>query len=256
MIAANSNDIPYFQFPNLAGQPGVRHGIFTRRGGVSRRPFESLNIGLGVGDDPQNVRRNRRRVARCLSADRLIFTRQVHGTAVSKLEGDPPQDLPLTGDALITDRPGNYIAVQMADCQPVLLFDPTKQAVAAVHSGWRGNVENVIGHTVTALGEAYGCRPENILAGIGPSLGPCCGEFVNYRKELPERFWRYGDKANRFDFWAISRDQLTAAGLQKENIHVSRLCTRCRTDLFFSYRGEAVTGRFTAVIGLTRQTQH
>ena len=91
---------------------------------------------------------------------------------------------------------------------------------------------------------------ENILAGIGPSLGPCCGEFVNYRKELPEGFWKYGDDANRFDFWAVSRDQLTASGVREKNIHLSRLCTKCRTDLFFSYRGEGTTGRFMAVIGL------
>jgi YfiH family protein len=252
LISSNANGIPFFQFPNLSGFPGLRHGIFTRKGGVSRGAFDSLNVGQDVGDTLDNVKENRHRVARSMSTDHLIFSRQVHGTAVLKIANDHVPGRLLTGDALITDCSGHFIAVQVADCQPVLLFDPGKRVMAAVHSGWRGNVENVIGHTVTAMGTAYACRPENILAGIGPSLGPCCGEFVNYRKELPERFWRYGDETNRFDFWAISRDQLMAAGLREQNIHVSRLCTKCRTDLFFSYRGETVTGRFPAVIGLEK----
>jgi len=250
LLSTSDCGVQYFQFPNLSGLPGLRHGIFTRRGGVSHHPYESLNVGLGVGDIRDNVKENRRRVARCMSTDHLIFTRQVHGTGVVKIEDDHVPGVPLTGDALITDLPGNFIAIQVADCQPVLLFDPEKRAVAAVHSGWRGSVENVIGHTVAAMGEAFSSRPENILAGIGPSLGPCCGEFVNYRRELPEHFWKYGDDTNRFDFWAVSRDQLTDCGVRDENIHVGQMCTRCRTDLFFSYRGEGTTGRFMAVIGL------
>jgi len=185
-----------------------------------------------------------------MSTDRLIFARQVHGRAVLTIADDHVPGTPLTGDALISDRPGKFMAGQVSYCQPVRLFDPEKRAVAAVHSGWRGSVENVIGHTVTAMEESYGSRPGNILAGIGPSLCPCCAEFVNYREELPEQFWKYGDEANRFDFWAISRDQLTASGVRENNIHVSRFCTKCRTDLFFSYRGEGTTGRFVAVIGL------
>jgi YfiH family protein len=250
LTSTSANGIPFFQFPNLSGIQGLRHGIFTRKGGVSRGAFESLNVSLGVGDAPDNVNRNRLLVARCLSADHLIFARQVHGTAVLTIKNDYVPGSSPTGDALLTDHPGNFIAVQVADCQPVLLFDPEKRAVAAVHSGWRGSVKNVIGHTVTALGKTYGSRPENILAGVGPSLGPCCGEFVNYRKELPEQFWKYGNDANRFDFWAITRDQLTDCGVRGKNIHFSGCCTKCRTDLFFSYRGEGTTGRFMAVIGL------
>jgi YfiH family protein len=250
LTPAGTNGIPFLQFPNLSGFPELRHGIFTRKGGVSPPPYDSLNVGLGVGDAPGNVEENRRRVARCMSAPRLIFARQVHGTTVLAIDDNDKVETPLTGDALMTDRPGKFIAVQVADCQPVLLFDRAKRVTAAVHSGWRGSVENVIGHTVAAMKSAYGCRPEDILAGVGPSLGPCCGEFVNYRRELPEHFWRYKDDGNRFDFWAISRDQLTACGVEEKNIHLGRLCTRCRTDLFFSYRGETETGRFTAVIGL------
>lgn len=250
LISTTTNGIPCFQFPHFSGLPGLHHGIFTRKGGVSRAPFESLNVGLGVGDTPEHVKQNRRLVSRCLPATDLIFSKQVHGASVLKIDGDHAPGTPLVGDALMTDSPGKFLAVQIADCQPVLLFDPVRRVVAAVHSGWRGSVQNVIGRTINAMGGAFGCRPENILAGIGPSLGPCCGEFIHYRKELPEQFWKFKDNTDRFDFWAVSREQLTVGGVREENIHTGRLCTKCRTDLFFSYREETTTGRFTAVIGM------
>ena len=254
MISVTANGISYFQFPHFTGCSGLRHGVFTRKGGVSRPPYESLNIGLGVGDTPEDVKQNRHRVSRCMATGDLIFSRQVHGTTVLTIDGGHCPDIPLSGDAMMTDRPGKFLAVQVADCQPVLLFDPIRRVVAAVHSGWRGSAGNVINGTINAMRETFGCRSEEILAGIGPSLGPCCAEFIHYRQELPERFWKYRDDADRFDFWAISRDQLTAAGVHEKNIHNSRICTRCRTDLFFSYRREHVTGRFTAVIGMEEKT--
>jgi copper oxidase (laccase) domain-containing protein len=122
--------------------------------------------------------------------------------------------------------------------------------VAAIHSGWRGSVANIIGRTVAAMVETYGARPERMVAGIGPSLGPCCAEFIHYRQEMPEPLWRYKDDGCHFDFWRLSRDQLRAAGVADRRIETCGLCTRCRTDLFYSYRGEKTTGRFAAVIGL------
>jgi YfiH family protein len=249
LISDTTNGTPFFQFPHLSEIPGLRHGIFTRHGGVSPPPYESLNLGLGGNDLPENIAENQKQAARCLLAGALFFARQVHGTTVIEI-GDTLPSPPPDGDALITDRPGICIAVQVADCQPILLFDPKKRAAAAVHSGWRGSVENVIGHTIAAMASAYGTRPGDLLAGIGPSLGPCCGEFIHYRRELPERLWKYGDEDNRFDFWAVSRDQLTAGGVQTKNIRTAGICTKCRTDLFFSYRGEKETGRFAAAIKL------
>jgi copper oxidase (laccase) domain-containing protein len=89
-----------------------------------------------------------------------------------------------------------------------------------------------------------------MLAGIGPSLGPCCAEFINYREEIPQVYWRYKDADHNFDFWSLSREQLLHAGVPAKNIETSRICTRCRTDEFFSYRAAKTTGRFAAVIGL------
>jgi hypothetical protein len=132
----------------------------------------------------------------------------------------------------------------------VLLFDPIRGAVANIHSGWRGSIDNIIGETVKEMRLRFGCRPRDLMAGIGPSLGPCCAEFLNFRREIPAALWRYRINATHFDFWAMSRDQLLGAGLKEGHIEQSRLCTRCRTDLFFSYRAAKETGRFASVIGL------
>jgi len=119
-----------------------------------------------------------------------------------------------------------------------------------VHSGWRGSIQNIIGRTVEMMKQLFDCNPGLIQAGIGPSLGPCCAEFINYKDEIPKAHWSYKDSNDHFDFWSISRDQLLHAGVPAKNIELSRICTRCRTREFFSYRAEKNTGRFAAVIGL------
>ena len=151
---------------------------------------------------------------------------------------------------MVTDRTGQLLVIQVADCQPVFIFDAQRRVVANIHSGWRGSIQNVIGSTVEVMRREYDCRPEDMVAAIGPSLGPCCAEFIHYRTEIPRNFWCYKDTRDHFDFWAASKDQLVEAGLSSANIVLSGLCTRCRTDLFYSYRGEGETGRFAAVIGL------
>jgi hypothetical protein len=154
------------------------------------------------------------------------------------------------GDAMVTDRAGKLLVVQVADCQPVLLFDPERRVVANIHSGWRGSIANVAGRTLQVMRERFECSARDVLAGVGPSLGPCCAEFVNYRDEIPRELWGYRRDSVYFDFWAVTRDQLMAAGVPAEHIHTSGMCTKCHTDRFFSYRGERRTGRFPAVIGI------
>ncbi|MDY0223311.1 MAG: polyphenol oxidase family protein, partial [Desulfobacterium sp.] len=142
------------------------------------------------------------------------------------------------------------LVIQVADCQPVLLLDPVKKVVANIHSGWRGSIQNIIGRSVDAMVDNFGSDPQTILAGIGPSLGPCCSEFVNYTREIPEHLWIYKDEKEHFNFWRISADQLTERGLKPENITLAGICTRCAADTFFSYRDNNTTGRFAAVIKL------
>jgi len=258
VILKKKNGLSYLQFPHLAGFEGIWHGIFTREGGCSAAPYDSLNVSLGVGDLSKNVQRNRRRILNSSGAGELVFTNQLHGVKVLALKrGDRPdaaveKQPTLEGDALVTDIRGRALVIKAADCQAVMLYDPLQQVVANVHAGWRGSIHDIIAKTIEAMKETFGCRPENIHAGIGPSLGPCCGEFINFKKEIPEAFWKYRVGAVHFDFWAVSHDQLCAAGVRPENICRSNVCTRCSLDRFFSYRGEGRTGRFAAVITLMR----
>lgn len=236
------------RFRNLSRFPELRHGVFTRDGGASEGPFRGLNLANGVGDDPEAVSANRRAVAEAMGPGRLRMARQVHGTGLH-IAGDKIDDPPPEADALATDRPGQWLTILVADCQPVLLYAPERRVAAAIHSGWRGSVANIIGRTVHALETRFGADPAGLFAGIGPSLGPCCAEFVHYRREIPESLWKYKDDGCHFDFWRLSRDQLRKAGVPDRQIETAGLCTRCRTDRFFSYRGEKTTGRFAAVIG-------
>lgn len=250
MQPQQQNGIVYLAFHGLSAMTGVRHGIFTRHGGVSQGAFASLNVGLVDGEAPENVSENRRRVAATLGGLPLVGARQVHGRTVKVVTAEDVTAAPTAADALVTNLPGVLLMVQVADCQPVLLYDPVHRAVAAVHAGWRGSVANVVAAAVDTLRDRYGTRPRDLVAGIGPSLGPCCGEFVNYRREIPEELWPFRVGAHHFDFWAVTRAQLRAAGLATRRIETAGWCSRCRTDLFYSYRKEGTTGRFAAVIGL------
>lgn len=234
----------------MAQAGGLFQGIFTRRGGVSPVPFDSLNVGYSVGDDRRHVDRNRARIQAAAGLERLFFLHQVHDCKVVVLGNDPAGYGRPEADAVVTDRPDIGLTIQTADCQAVLIFDPRRRVIANVHSGWRGSIQNVVGATIEAMKETFGCHPAHILAGIGPSLGPCCAEFVNYRKEIPEACWAYKSSDTHFDFWAMSRDQLMAAGVPAGGIESAGMCTRCAADRFFSYRAGRKTGRFAAVIAL------
>ena len=258
MRLTTQNGIPFYQFDNLAAYSGVDHRIFTRNSGYSRPPFASLNVGSGIGDSPKHVSDNRAIVSGVMPAGRLVFARQVHGCEIAVLSHDNERkglaaaDLTFAGDALVTDITGRHLVIQVADCQAVFLYEPARRVIANVHSGWRGSIQNIIGRTIGVMEQYFGCRSDRIRAGIGPSLGPCCAEFINYRKEIPSEFWPYKNQNKYFDFWSLSRDQLTAAGVNEVNIESSGICTRCHKDDFFSYRADRTTGRFAAVIGLTK----
>lgn len=251
MILTKANGVFFYRFPNLAPFPNLRHAIFTRKGGFSKGSFDSLNVSLSVGDDPENVKQNRKIISICMDNDELVFTKQVHDKNVIVIsEKSASNSQPLVGDALITDLYSKLLVIQTADCQAVLLYDSVKHVVANIHSGWRGSINNIIGATIDAMEENFNCNPSDIIAGISPSLGPCCAEFINYKEEIPEKFWKYKDLGSNFDFWAISADQLSDAGVMPENIYSCRICTKCNKDLYYSYRGEKTTGRMAMVIGL------
>ena len=253
MILTESNGVPVFRFPHLEIYPEIRHGIFTRKGGFSKGPFESLNISLNVGDDEVDVKLNKVLIAQCMDEENVVCAEQRHGTEVlifSKIRKDATAKAPFKGDAMVTDIKNKILAIQVADCQAILIYDPLKRVIANIHSGWRGGIYNIIGRTVEAMKNCFGSSPSDIIAGISPSLGPCCAEFVNYKHEIPEKLWRYKTGADYFDFWRMSCDQLYETGVLRKNICLSNICTRCNTDFFYSFRKNRTTGRFATCIGL------
>jgi purine-nucleoside/S-methyl-5'-thioadenosine phosphorylase / adenosine deaminase len=279
MIVNGENSVIFLEFPKLASFSGILHGIFTRKNGKSKGPYKSLNVGFGVGDDHRTVLENRKIISRCINAEDLVFLNQVHGRRIvvfgkenhsnQVVDADDclkkeysenfdhwannpgfDSERRLEADAMITNISQKFLVIQTADCQSVLIYDPIQHVVANVHAGWRGSIDDIIGHTVTAMETSFGCRAQNMIAGIGPSLGPCCAEFINYKKEIPEAFWKYKDNADHFDFWSVSRDQLCSKGVLPENVDASRICTKCDPNRFFSFRGEGTTGRCANLIGL------
>jgi YfiH family protein len=239
-------EVPYFQFPRLSQFPELVHGVFTRRGGVSPPPFDTLNTSFSTGDQEKGVRANLKIIARALGAERLAFMNQVHGTDICVLRS-PLSEEPVRADAIITDLRGVAIMVKQADCQAVILYDPVKEILANAHCGWRGNVHDFLAAVLDRMEVEFGTQPSDVQAAIGPSLGPCCAEFVTHAQLFPQPFGRFMVRKNYFDLWELSRWQLASAGLRKEHIETCGICTRCRTDLFFSYRAEKVTGRFATV---------
>ncbi len=286
-ISFNRDGIQILQVPALKSLPWLIHGFSTRPGGVSDLHGEKvLNLGLAEWDTRENVLENRRRFQSVLGADHLelIALKQFHSDVVQVFTASPAEPcrgLPArAGDASATNCPGLLLGVQTADCVPLLLVDPKKRAVAAVHAGWRGTLRRIAIKTVGKMQMQFGTRPADLLAAIGPAIGGCCYEVgaevaAEFKSQFPKASdWfdelRTGDEPNPLqwlnrmppghqpppkhvllDLRKANRAQLLQAGLRAQNIFVSDLCTACRRDLLFSYRKEgAMTGRLLSVIGM------
>jgi len=238
-------------FRNLSEVAGVVHGVSTRAGGVSSGRCASLNVSHTVGDASENVEENLSRLAAALDTerDRLFSPYQVHGREVTVVDADtPPRP---RCDVLITDSADRTLLLRYADCTPVLLADARLGVVGAVHAGWRGSVVRAASAAVEAMSDVFGSRPGDIVAGIGPAIGPCCyqvgADVVEAFADRPELF------ANgKLDLWAANRLALIEAGVPAAQIEVAGICTQCEADRFFSHRanGGQPAGRFAAVIRL------
>jgi YfiH family protein len=234
---------------------GFPHGFTTRGGGLSAPPWDALNLGDLVGDDPAAVAGNWRRLE---AATGLAFARvrQVHGARVVEAAG--PSAPVEEADAVVSARPGVAACVAVADCVPVLLADPSTGAVAAVHAGWRGTVALAAAAAVEALTAAGGARPSELLAAIGPSIGPCCYEVSEdlarqFEVAFGEGVVRRQGQGPRLDLWEANARALGAAGLLPERIERLGRCTACERDLFFSHRRDGgATGRQVAWIAPRR----
>lgn len=257
MIERASRGVVYFTFPAFDAERGLVHAISSRLGGVSEQPYATLNLSLSVGDDPQRVRTNRRRFADAVgvSDEQVVPSRQVHGISVWQVtdSGEPPCE----ADVLVTNVPNLFLSQRFADCVPIFLWDPDHHAAAAAHAGWRGTAAGVAGVAVEALQQRYGSQPSRLLAGIGPSIGPCCYEVgpevaVQFAKQ-PDCVRAGRDNTVMLDLWELNRRALVASHVPDEWIEVARQCTRCLHATFFSHRADGYpSGRFGTLIGVAR----
>lgn len=282
------NGVEWVSSPTLRNLPWLWHGFATRRGGVSAAyttegaPGE-LNLGFTQSDDRANVIRNRELLAEAITGDPavpIVTLRQIHSN-VLQVTGTAT-DQPCKGDGLMTDKPGVLIGVQTADCVPVLVADKWTHAVAAFHAGWRGTVKRIVENGIGRMRLEFGSRPQDLVAAIGPSIGPCCfeiGEEVlsefesqfTYARELfhevhdtdavrmkfPMLFMTQRAPGHsklgpslHLNLFEANRRQLVDAGLKAKNIQIVGGCTRCQQELFFSHRGsQGHCGRMLSVIG-------
>jgi YfiH family protein len=255
-----SNQIRYFTFNLLEGGQ-ITHAIFTRHGGVSRSPWRSLNVGGTVGDEPDRVRENRQRSFEALNLNpsSIYDAWQVHGRQVVFAEKPRKPDEPYQqADILLTNRPGVTLFMRFADCVPIMLYDPRQGVVGVVHAGWRGTVKRAPAAAVEAMQVHYQCRPADILAGIGPSIGghhyPVGAEVVQqvqvaFETQAAEFLSQRNGQVN-LDLWGANRSVLEDCGV--EQIELSGLCTACDVSEWYSHRAEhGKTGRFGALIALS-----
>ncbi len=294
--------LSWLESVRLGKLPWLVHAFSTRRGGISKAPCAGLNLGFTASDRRERVEQNRRCFLGQLGGKdfELASARQVHSShsfLVSRGRDDQltyqlpgaefsvPAANPPAGDGLITAETGILLTIRIADCLPVLLVDPQRRVVAAVHAGWRGALARVIEKTVGDMRRAFGSDPQELIAVLGPSIRACCyevgeevvdafhGSFAEadlFFRKLPNRSQAATDRhailflsdyppghapehvpAARLDLTAVARHQLASAGLKSANILVADYCTACRTDLFFSHRQEGGrTGRQAAAIGI------
>ncbi len=235
----------YMTSPNIP----VTHGFTTRLGGVSGGIYSSLNLREHCGDSRENIAENYRRIASALGVSTLCFTRQVHKNTVRTVTAKDAHTLfepvPYEADGLITEDPNCALVIFTADCIPILLWDREKNAVGALHAGWRGTAADIAGVGISRMIEEFGSEPKNIFAAIGPGIGQCCFETgcdvpEAMAKTLPNAmdFVKPGKVSGKFmvDLKGINRALLIRAGVPAENISVSDECTMCLHDKYWSHR--------------------
>jgi YfiH family protein len=272
------DDLLAFRFDSLPNGT-LHHAVFSRRGGVSVAPFDSLNLSLAVADERDRVYANRRRAYGLFGrdTDTVVHAHLVHGATVARVTTAENGTWVHHVDGLITNQPGCVLTMSFADCAPIVLYDPVRRAIGLGHAGWKGTVADLPGALVRSMSEQFGSDPADLLAAVGPCIGPCCYEVGDIVIDAVRAAFASSDDlllpttndqrpttsddtppATRhspptthrfFDLPEANHRNLINAGVR--HVELSGHCTACRTDLFFSHRAEkGRTGRFGVVLGL------
>ncbi len=265
-LTVHENGAVYYSFPHMDAYPFIRNGFSTRLGGVSEGIYASMNLSYTRGDEKAAVDENFVRICAAMgvsAADAVLSAQEHHTTLKNVTAADRGIGLsrpPLVDvDGLLTDEPQVVLCTQYADCVPLLFADPVRHVVATSHAGWRGTVAEIGRLTVERMQSDYGCDPRDILAGIAPSIGPCCFEVDTPVAEAFEALSvtdgdccrAVGNGKFFVDLWETNRRILLSAGVKAENITVTDLCTRCHPQLFWSHRfSGAARGSLAAFIAL------
>ncbi|MBW1859979.1 MAG: peptidoglycan editing factor PgeF [Deltaproteobacteria bacterium] len=239
----------------------------TRVGGHSSSPYDSLNLSFNVGDTPENVRKNRERLVEAIGIPLNCVTtaKQIHDAHVKVVSkglrgrGSVDYDGAINGtDAMVTNVPNTCLVILLADCVPLLFYDPLKEVIGVAHAGWKGTLGFIAQATIKTLLEHFGSSTQDIFVGIGPSVGPCCYQVGQEVVSQIEQVFgtkqhlvinRSADGKGYLDLWEANLKQLLDAGIPEENIETARTCTCHHPNVFFSYRHEkGKTGRFGAGI--------
>lgn len=247
MQANTLGRLKVFQFNNLVAHKNLIHGISTRKIGNGNK-FYALDLSREPSQEQPAWEKNRSILAQNTGIDENVFTlTQVHSTRILRVETSA--NIPAEADAIITSAPNLPIAVLVADCVPIILYDPEHHALGLVHAGWKGTLGRIAQDCVYRMQQAYGSKPAKMLAGIGPSIGPTCYETGRdvaecYGKEFGFATLKQNNGNLFVDLWESNSLQLEEAGLDIMNIEVARICTHCNTQDFYSYRQEnKTTGR-------------
>ncbi len=252
VLERNRNDVTYLAADGFEAAGGVAHGFSTRLGGVSEGMWASLNLGVSRGDNPDHVRENYRRFLGAIGAreGKLVLSHQVHEGTVRTVtsadwKDDPYDKVNYDADGLMTATPGVTLVIFSADCIPVLLYDPVRRVIAAAHAGWRGTAAGIVSTAVERMRDVYGCRPEDILAAIGPGIGP--DQFETH-EDVPNAlaaamstsvlsYIRVKENGKfAVDLKGINAKRLELAGLDPTNIAVSSDCTATLPEKYWSHR--------------------
>lgn len=252
MTEQQVNGVTFLTSDAFAAAGGVAHGFSTRLGGVSEGIWASLNLGSTRGDDPDCVRENYRRFCAAIGADvtRVVMTNQIHSTVIrTATAADVKADLydpeGYDCDGLITDQPGLALTIFSADCIPVLLYDPVKKVIAAVHAGWRGTAGDIAGKAARQMQQDYGCAGGDILAAIGPGISQCCFEthadvpnaMTEALGSVAAPYIRSLDNGKfQVDLKGINAALLVQAGVAPDHIDISGDCTACLGGKYWSHR--------------------